>query len=88
MTRRGPRGYADLHKLPEDERIVIIGKAAARGETVGVFIDNDEAKITRYVRKIEACFPTVKLLKRAPAEGGVALLQFGLKDTPPEALNG
>jgi hypothetical protein len=90
MTRRGPRGYADLHHVSEDERIRIIGNAIMRGETVGVFIDADPEKITRYVRKLQACFPAATLLKQAAGPvPKVVTLQFGLKEPPKEeAANG
>lgn len=75
MTR-----YEDLHEMPEDDRITLIGEQVMRGKTVGVFIDNEPEKIARYIQKITARFPAVMV--RAQVAGPtpeVVTLQFGLR---------
>lgn len=54
------KGYADLGDLPEDERIRIIGEHAAAGNLVAVPIEDEPAKIARYIRKVTTRFPTVR----------------------------
>jgi hypothetical protein len=71
--------FADLADLPEDERISAIGRAAARGQVVGVALEKDEPeKIARYIKKITTLYPGVKELDRADFTPGVVLLRFGL----------
>ncbi len=76
-----PKLAADLHRLPEDERIRLIGEAAASGQIVGVMLEKDEPeKIERYVRKINKRFPTVTLLDRKDGPvSSVVTLRFGPK---------
>lgn len=42
--------YADLADLPEDERIVIIGRHAEK--SIVTFILEDDEKAERYIRKL------------------------------------
>jgi hydrogenase maturation factor HypF (carbamoyltransferase family) len=74
----------DLYRLTEDERIKLIGEAAAAGGTVGVFIDADRKKIGRYVTKVTRRYPTVQLIdqKAHPEVRKVVILRFGPKDKP------
>ena len=75
-----PKIAADLHRLPEDERIRLIGESAASGQIVGVMLEKDEPeKIERYVRKIKQRFPTVTLLDRTEFTPSVVTLRFGPK---------
>ena len=76
-----PKLAADLHRLPEDERIRLIGEAAASGQIVGVLLEKDEPeKIERYIRKIKQRFPTVTLLDRTDGPTpSVVTLRFGPK---------
>lgn len=59
----GPKFYADLADLPEDERIHIIGQSAADGKVVGFFTD-DDAKADRYIAKLTKWYPTVRVIDR------------------------
>ena len=92
MSRKGDRGrkhrpkYADLHELPEDERIAIIGDRAEAGNLIAVFVDNEPEKVARYIRKMAERYPTVRLIKQtddalvvktAGGSEGATLLQFG-----------
>ncbi len=49
--------YADLHDLPEDEHVAIIGAQVQAGKCVAFFTDND-AKADRYIRKLAERFGT------------------------------
>lgn len=60
------RGYADLASLPEDERIRIIGEHAAAGNLVGVPIEDEPAKVARYIRKVTERYPTVRHVDTCP----------------------
>jgi hypothetical protein len=58
-----PEGYSDLHKLSEDERIEVIGHTVTvHGKTVAVCVDDVQAKVDRYVQKLQARFPGVVIL--------------------------
>ena len=74
-----PISYSDLHKLPEDDRIDVIGHAATVcGKIVGVLVD-DDTKADRYIQKLAAKFPAARLLSKAPCNG-VVLIRFGPPD--------
>jgi hypothetical protein len=52
--------FADLHKLPEDERIKIIAHhVIAHKARVGFVTDDEPDKPQRYIRKLEALHPGV-----------------------------
>ncbi|MGN6206034.1 hypothetical protein [Humibacter sp.] len=75
-TTRKPEGYADLGDLSEDERITIIGRTVVeRGKTVAVCVDDQPAKVARYIRKIRDRFPTIVVLSQSkgPARGIVTI---------------
>lgn len=58
-----PEGFADLADLPEDERIAMIGHyVTAHGKTVAVCVDDVQAKVDRYVRKLREGFPGLVIL--------------------------
>jgi hypothetical protein len=63
--------YADIADLPEDERIVAIGKMAASGTKVA-FIVEDNTKADRYIRKLLLDF-AVRVTERGdgPVKGTV-----------------
>ena len=74
-------GYVDLHSLPEDERIQVIGDAIMRlpaGQIVGITVDDAE-KGKRYAAKLKAKFPgidhvsTTELAKQGPLAGAMIL---------------
>lgn len=58
----GPKGYADLADLPEDQRIQIIGRQAEQGGRIGFVVD-DDVKADRYINKLTSQFP-VEVVKR------------------------
>ena len=75
MSRK-PEGYADLADLPEDERIEIIGRMVVeRGKTVAVCVDDQPAKVARYLAKLRARFPAIVVLSqdKGPVKGVVTL---------------
>jgi hypothetical protein len=75
-----PAGYADLADRPEDERIAIIGKyVTVHRMTVGVALDNDEAKIERYIAKLLERFPDVEIVSRTPLLAHTVLVRVGPK---------
>lgn len=52
MSDRKPTGYADLHTLPEDERIdVMAAHVRKTGQQCLVVTDDDAGKAERYIRK-------------------------------------
>lgn len=68
----------DLYRLPEDERIRIIGETASEGKSVGVMIDDDDAKVERYIKKVIERYPTVCVTRRfSGPTPGVVTIQFG-----------
>ena len=76
MTFRVP--YRDLHPLPEDERIRLIGEKAAT-QLVGVLLEKDEpAKIARYIEKVQARFKNVRHIDTTDGPTSlVVTLRFG-----------
>jgi hypothetical protein len=61
MKKKKMPPFADLEKLPEDDRIALMGQMASQGKVVGVMIDNDTVKIQRYKAKLAARFPELKV---------------------------
>jgi hypothetical protein len=58
-----PEGYADLHQLSEDDRIATIGHyVTEHGKAVAVCVDDVQAKVDRYVRKLRERFPGLVIL--------------------------
>jgi ABC-type Fe3+ transport system substrate-binding protein len=68
-----PKGFADLADLPEDERIAIIAATAKGGAIVGVCVDDEIAKVERYIRKITALGVRVIDRTSGPVKGVVTL---------------
>jgi len=62
------KGFADLADLPEDQRIESIGAIAMRGATVGFVVDVEGAdgfaKADRYITKLLAKYPSLKVLAK------------------------
>lgn len=58
-----PKAFLDLHSLPEDTRIKMIGEQAMTGARVLFFVDDDECA-DRYLRKIRSTFPHVVCVSR------------------------
>jgi hypothetical protein len=73
--------FLDMHRLPEDERIKQICAALATGAKVGVVVDADPGKADRYLSKIRAGLPGVRVINRSPGpvKGCVQLILQGQK---------
>jgi hypothetical protein len=57
--------YQDLHNLPEDERIDLIGHYVTKhGLTAAFMVDDTPGKAERYISKLEAKFPDVMVVDR------------------------
>lgn len=69
------RGFADLQRLPEDERIAVIVASALDGNTVGVLVD-DEPKADRYVEKLNGQL-RVRVIGRTSQPNGTVLIRVG-----------
>lgn len=54
--------FADLYKLPEDERIDMIGHFAVHERKVVGFMVEQEGKADRYIEKLKAKFPTINII--------------------------
>lgn len=75
--------YADLVDLPEDERIVAIGRAAESGKRVAFIVDN-EAKAERYIEKLTAQFDVHVTQRMAgPVQGTVSVVVVRAEETRP-----
>jgi hypothetical protein len=64
----------DLHRLTEDQRIMLIGTRAMTGQVVG-FIVEDNEKADRYMRKLIDRFPLLHEKERGPFAGGTVFVQ-------------
>lgn len=58
--------FLDMHKLPEDERIRQMCAVLATGAKIAVLVDDEPGKAERYVSKIRAGCPGVRVLGRSP----------------------
>jgi hypothetical protein len=66
------RGFLDMYKLPEDDRIQLIGRMMtcqhcikAKGELkTPLLLDDDQEKVARYISKLAQHFPGVRVLKQ------------------------
>lgn len=56
-----PKAALDVHKLPENQQIRLIGAAAMTGETVGFIVNAEEKVIVRYERKLREWFPQLEV---------------------------
>lgn len=78
------KGYADLHNLPENDRIKVICEylmQAPKGSDVqplmiGVMVDNKE-KADRYIAKINKRYPKVRVLDVKEGVLGAVLIRLG-----------
>lgn len=72
-----PKAFLDMHRLPEDERIVIIGEYALANpsEKLAVCVDDEPDKPERYKRKIETKYPQlqVEIVGKGPTPGVVTI---------------
>lgn len=64
--------YVDMHRLPEDERIKLIGRAVMlHGKTCSVFVDDQPLdKRERYANKLRQQFPGIVLSAWMPGTAG------------------
>lgn len=75
-----PTGYTDLHNLPEDKRIEIIGKIVSeQKKTIGVALEDDKKKIDRYITKMLTRYPGLVIVSKTPLLPGVVLVRVGPK---------
>lgn len=73
-TVSGPKGFADLGDLPEDERIKIIAhQVRDHGLRVAVCVDDEPGKPERYAKKLEANGCRVVEQIKGPTKGVVTL---------------
>ena len=80
-----PKGFVDLHKLPEDERIRIIGEHVMNtGQTVGVPTDSEPGKAELYARKLREQFPGI--IVEGPFDGPTPGCRT-IRVIPPNARN-
>lgn len=71
-----PEALVDLHSLSEDERIGVIGHTVTEhGKTVAVCVDDNAAKVARYIRKLRERFPGIVVLsqEKGPTRGVVTI---------------
>lgn len=73
-----PKAFADLHRLPEDERIVVIGEycLARPSEKVAICVDDEPDKPERYKRKLEAKYPQLRVKVAGRLFKGVIVLHI------------
>lgn len=63
----GPPGYSDLAGMgiPEDQRIKLIGEKVTQLRIIaGVVIDDKPGVLERYIEKLQAQFPGIRIGKR------------------------
>lgn len=71
------KAFVDLATLQEAERIRIIGERA-RWQVVGVALENEAAKIARYIACVLEQFPDVRHIGTFPGlVKNTVLVQFG-----------
>lgn len=56
--------YSDLHNLPEDDRIELIGQAAESGKRTAFMVESEE-KASRYIEKLTSRF-NVEVVNQFP----------------------
>lgn len=70
----GPKGFADLADMPEDERIEMIAHhVIEHGLTAAVCVDDLPGKPERYTRKLERAGCRVVSQTKGPVAGIVTL---------------
>ncbi len=72
-----PKALVDLHQLPEDDRIVVIGEYCLLhpSEKIAVPIDDEPDKPERYTRKLQAKYPQLQVKNAGRLFKGVVVLQ-------------
>jgi hypothetical protein len=57
--------YADIADHDEDDRILIIGQQVmTQNKTVAFIVDDQPGKVDRYIEKLRAKFPGIRLIWR------------------------
>jgi hypothetical protein len=78
--------YADIADLDEDKRIEIIGNAvlnapssSADKPVMAAFVVEDDAKVDRYIKKLEKRFPGIRVIDRlqGPVKGMMVTVRVG-----------
>ena len=67
-----PKVFADIAHLPEDERIDTIGRCVMLGKTTAFIVDNNK-KADRYIKKLQAKFPSVVIQARGKLKGAIVV---------------
>jgi len=72
-----PKAFVDLHRLPEDARIDIIGTYALQhpSEKIAVPTDDEPNKPERYKKKLQTKFPQLIVEIIGPLTPGSILLR-------------
>jgi hypothetical protein len=68
--------YQDLYKLPEDDRIRLMGHYVMdHGLTISCIVDDEPDKPERYIRKFKARFPGIQVLEqfKGPVKGTITI---------------
>ena len=80
--------YADLYSMTEDERIDFIGRSVMNTPAtstdkpvMNAFIVEDDAKADRYIEKLRAKFPGIRVIDRL--DGPVRGLHVTVRVGPP-----
>lgn len=58
------KNSSDMHHLPEDTRIDLIAAEVRKGQVVGVLLEIGIGKVERYIEKLAARHPDVRLIDR------------------------
>jgi hypothetical protein len=61
-----PKAALDLHKLTEEDRIRMIGRSVINPTRMNAFVVEDDAKADRYIAKLKAMFPEIRVIDRQP----------------------
>ena len=70
----GPKGYADLADLPEDERITAVAHYVRdHGLTAAVCVDDVPGRPERYARKLRALGCRILSQSKGPVPGVITL---------------
>jgi len=56
--------FLDIADHEEDERIGIIGRAVMEHKKTSAFVTDDDPKADRYIRKLKARFPGIRVIAR------------------------
>lgn len=78
-----PKAFVDLHRLPEDERIRVIGEYCLMNpsEKVAVPTDDEPGKPERYKQKLETKYPQLKVEIAGRLFEGVVVLKVSCAAT-------